>query len=140
VTGFSELVRDTVNERASVDGFLQCEVMVACQGRAAFGWHHHHRRVKGHGGSKRADTNQAANSLACCGDCHRYIHANPQTAYANGWLVKQSHKPSDVPVLRRHHWVLLSDDGTLTPADCVCGEVGSDGWVPGPCSCVEAEQ
>lgn len=141
MTGFSKEVRDLVRQRACADvdddRFVVCEVMARCPGRAVALYDLHHRRNRGAGGSKRPETNLAGNALAACRDCHAFIGAQPETAYCNGWLVRQNQTPAEVPVLRRNVWVRLDDAGNVTPAECVCGETGSDGWVPGPCSCVE---
>lgn len=137
MTGFSPKVRELLRARASVDGFVVCEVMAACQGRAAAVWEAHHRRPRGMGSSRRPDTNLPANGLMVCGDCHRFIESNRSVALSNRWLLRQNETPTDIPVLRRHVWVLLDNEGGFVPAECVCGEIGSDGWVPGPCSCVE---
>lgn len=137
MTGFSPQVKQLMRDRALMDGLIRCEVMAVCQGSAASLWQAHHRRPRGAGGSKRPETNQAANGLLVCGDDHRFIEANRETALRNGWLVRQNQTPSEIPVLYRHRWVLLSDDGSVTEADCVCGEIGSDGWYPGVCVCVE---
>lgn len=91
------------------------------------------------GGTKRPETNQAACGLGVCGDCHRLAESQREIAYANGWLVKQHHTPSEIPVLRRHAWVLLDNAGGFERVQCVCGEVTSGRWYPGQCSCVEGE-
>jgi 5-methylcytosine-specific restriction protein A len=138
VTGFSREVRQLVQERAGYEnGYIVCEIQACCQGRAVALYELHHRRARGMGSSRRPETNQAANSLAICRDCHSFAESQRETALRNGWLVRQNQTPADVPVLYRHRWMILSNDGSVTPADCVCGEVGSGGWYPGPCSCVE---
>lgn len=134
MTGFSSEVREIVRQRAG----WTCEVQVRCQSRA-MGWELHHRRPRGMGGSRRPETNSPANSLGVCADCHRFIEHHRDTARANGWLVRQVDNPATIPVLRRQVWVLLDDHGGFERAMCVCGEVGSGGWVPGPCVCVEGE-
>lgn len=140
MTGFSNEVRTQLQERASVDGFVQCEVMAVCQGRAASLWQAHHRRPRAAGGSRRPETNQAANGLLVCGDDHRYIESHRETSLANGWLLRQNQNPCEVPVLRRRVWVLLDNSGGFERAKCVCGEVGSGGrFEPDLCVCVEGE-
>jgi 5-methylcytosine-specific restriction enzyme A len=140
MTGFSREVRDLVAQRATEDldaQFVVCEVMAACPGRAVALYDLHHRRCRGAGGSKRPETNQAANALAVCRDCHRLIESQREIAYANGWLVKQQHTPAEIPVLRRHVWVVLDNEGGFERAQCVCGEITPGGWYPGVCVCVE---
>ncbi|WP_396921725.1 hypothetical protein [Mycolicibacterium sp.] len=34
-------------------------------------------------------------------------------AFDDGWLVRQSQSPKDIPVYRRGEWVLLLDDGYM---------------------------
>jgi 5-methylcytosine-specific restriction protein A len=141
MTGFSREVRDLVRQRATADldddRHVICEVMARCPGRVVALYDLHHRRCRGAGGSRRPETNLAGNALAICRDCHAFIESQREMAFRNGWLVRQSQTPADVPVLYRGRWVLLADDGTVTPADCVCGEISEGGWVPGPCTCVE---
>jgi hypothetical protein len=67
------------------------------------------------GGTRRPETNQAANGLAVCCRCHAWIESNRDRAKGNGWLVGQSDTPSSVRVLRRGRWVLLDDRGGVRP-------------------------
>lgn len=140
VTGFSKEVRELVAQRAGadldVDRYITCEVMVRCPGRVVAAWDLHHRRPRGMGGTKREESNMPAAALAACRDCHRYIEEHRDEALQNGWLVPQHHTPSEIPVLYRHRWMLLGDDGTVSEAQCVCGEITDSGWYPGPCSCL----
>ena len=107
MTGFSKTVRDQIDRRANG----MCE---RC-GLPALVVQHHHRRPRGAGGSKAADTNTAANALALCTECHTWIESNRVKALEVGWLVHQGHNPATVPVLRfGSDWVLLADDGTTT--------------------------
>jgi hypothetical protein len=143
VTGFSREVRELVKQRASIDldeRYVVCEVQCRCPGRAVALYDLHHRRNRGAGGSKRPETNLAANSLAACRDCHSFITVHPEMSYRMGWLVKQNQMPAEVPVYYRHRWCLLDNEGNVTPADCVCGETGPSGWVPQPCRCTEDAQ
>ena len=124
MTGFSTKVRKLVRDRALDfnDGFPVCEVMAHCQGFAAAA-HLHHRRARKSGGSRRPETNRAANALACCFNDHEWIEHNRAKAYQFGWLLKQHQTPSEVPVLRRGVWVLLDDDGGITPVAAPVGGV-----------------
>ena len=105
-TGFSPSVRGIVLERCA--GL--CEVC----GRQRMA-QIHHRRPRGAGGSKAADTNRASNALAVCSDCHSWIEHNRIKALSNGWLVRQGHSPRMTPVLYggAGGWVFLADDGGL---------------------------
>ena len=78
----------------------------------------HHRRPRGMGGSKDNGTNRLANLVALCRRCHDDIESNRARALVEGWLVPQGKDPAKVPVWSRLHggWVLLSDDGSITPA------------------------
>ncbi|WPH57747.1 hypothetical protein [Mycobacterium phage WXIN] len=77
----------------------------------------HHRRARGAGGSRRTDTNTAANCFAICAPCHLYVESNRTEAQDNGWLVRQGHSPGATPILyRQSQWVLLRDDGSIDEA------------------------
>lgn len=64
-----------------------------------------HRRARGMGGSRRADTNSAVNLGALCGSattpdgCHHWVESHPVEAAAEGWRVAQHEDPAAVPVL-----------------------------------------
>lgn len=86
----------------------------------------HHRRPRGMGGSRRPDTNAAANGLAVCRRCHDYVEAKRTWAHINGFLVLQGDDPTEVPVWWRcrHHsvhgkwtksWVRLDASGLIIP-------------------------
>lgn len=106
MTGFSKQVREIITERAGGC----CE---RC-GRRTWDMQAHHRRPRGAGGSRRPETNQAANGVLLDADCHRWIEANRASALSDGWLVRQSDTPATVPVFRRGVYVWLSDDGSIT--------------------------
>jgi hypothetical protein len=83
-----------------------CEVCGTALSRDAYEAHHRLRR--GQGG-----TDALANLLACCpglSGCHSRIHANPEWALANGWLVSSWGDPEREPVLVATRGVVL-----LTP-------------------------
>lgn len=67
------------------------------------------------GSTRRPETNGAANALWVCNLDHLRIESHRSLAYDNGWLVKQSQFPADVPVLRRGVFVLLRDNGDIIP-------------------------
>lgn len=78
-----------------------------------------HRKNRSQGG-----TWNLSNLLHVCGHgntdgCHGLIHQHPETAYANGWSVRQSRNPAEMPAwLTTEHgriYVWLHDDGTASP-------------------------
>lgn len=106
MTGFPKDVRDIITARAAG----ACEIGYFCRPAQI-----HHRRPRGAGGSKRADTNTASNGLALCQACHALVESHRTVALFYGWLVRQGNNPATVPMLRHHYeWVLLADDGTVT--------------------------
>lgn len=107
MTGFPPAVCDAIDNRA---GHL-CEV--CGQDRIA---ERHHRRPRGQGGSKRADTNTAANGLGVCRSCHALIESYRNVARLLGWLVQQNHHPADQPVLWRGRWMRLDAAGNCWEA------------------------
>ncbi len=102
MTGFPQAVRDMVLNRCG--GF--CEACGVDRPEQM-----HHRRARGAGGSRRADTNTASNALAISAACHALIESRREFALDRGWLVLQGHNPSEVPVVWQGTWVLLTDDG-----------------------------
>lgn len=107
MTGFSKKVRAVVTDRAAG----RCELC----GVTEAGLQYHHRRPRGMGGSRRADTNQASNCALLCPKCHCLIESNRTEAKKRGWLVRQGHNPAQVPVFREGRWVLLDDHGCVVP-------------------------
>ncbi|WNM74624.1 HNH endonuclease [Mycobacterium Phage Radiance] len=102
-TGFPPEVKELIWERAHG----RCE---RCNEYASDATAHH-RRPRGLGGSRREDTNVASNGLWACGACHRWAESYRAQAFADGWLVRQTQSPIQIPVLYRGQWVLLDDDG-----------------------------
>ena len=78
-----------------------------CGGRPAYDVHHRKNRSQG-------GTWAAENLMHLCRACHRHITTNPAEAYANGWSVRSSFDPADIPCLRRGQLVWLRSDGTYT--------------------------
>lgn len=107
-TGFSDEVRAMIFERA--DG--RCEICA----ESFSDMQYHHRRPRGMGGTRRADTNTASAGLYLCGEDHRIVEAYRVQAFDRGWLVRQSESPSEIPVERRGVSVVLRDDGSILPA------------------------
>ena len=102
MTGFPKPVRNLVQIRSQ-------GVCERCG--AAPGVQLHHRRPRSMGGSKRADTNVASNSLHLCVNCHAATESDRELSYRMGWLVRQGRDPAMVPVFRMGTWVLLNNDG-----------------------------
>jgi hypothetical protein len=75
----------------------------------------HHRKNRSQGGQWTP-----GNILHLCGDgttgAHGWITEHPLAAEINGWAVKSTENPSAVPVLYRGRWVLLDDEGGITPS------------------------
>lgn len=102
LTGFSPLTRKQILDRS---GGI-CEIRGTAEAEQI-----HHRRPRGMGSTRRPETNQAANALHACKDCHFDAEINRANAKKLGWLVPQHRNPTEVPVLRRGLWVQLFDDG-----------------------------
>lgn len=105
MTGFSKHVRDQITQRAE----RRCE---RC-GTPGLMFQLHHRRPRGAGGSKAADTNLASNGLNVCPPCHLWIEDHREDAFHYGWLVRQGQDPAEMPVWIGWRWVYLNDDGTV---------------------------
>ncbi len=80
-----------------------------------------HRKNRSQGG-----TWDLSNLLHVCGHgntdgCHGAIHQNPEAAYANGWSVRRSRVPSEMPAWLTTEYgriyVWLHDDGTKSPVE-----------------------
>lgn len=67
-------------------------------GDRGINWVLHHRRPRGSGGSRRADTNSPSNLVVLCAHCHAAVEGNRTDALAAGWLVSQWDDPARVPV------------------------------------------
>lgn len=82
-----------------------------------------HRRARGMGGTRRADTAAVTNGLLVCGSatsrggCHLAIEAHPAWALSKGYRVGQTRDPATVPVYIHHAgWVYLTPEGGYLPA------------------------
>ena len=114
MTGFSQHVKQMIFARS--EGY--CEVLsLACELAAT---EIHHRRPRGMGGTKKPETNYASNGLAICRRCHLKCEAMRSWAIDNGFIVRQSDNPAEIPVWWRSSWsgnrkamVLLDDGGAL---------------------------
>ncbi len=104
MSGFPAAVSCTISGRSGG----VCEVCGANLARQK-----HHRRPRQAGGSRRDDTNTAANGLDVCHGCHHLIEMNRALAYLVGWLLPQTQLPDRQRVLRRGDYVLLDNDGGI---------------------------
>lgn len=105
-TGFSAKVRDLIIARAG--GY--CE---RC-GQRAVDPQVHHRRPRGMGGTRRADTNEPPAGLFLCAACHIYVESHRRESLEKGWLVRQAKSPADTPVLyHMTYWARLTPDGAV---------------------------
>lgn len=130
---FTEEVRGIVLERSQ--GY--CELCgLSVMGRAEY----HHRRPRGMGGSKDPAVGTAANCLLLHPRCHLTVESYREKGKRTGFLVTQQDNPEEVPLRRWDGWVLLGEDGKMTPVDPPLPEdqngagVGDDGedYVPEP--------
>ena len=112
-TGFPDEVHAVVDLRS----FGRCEV--CGDGRVT---DHHHRRPRGSGGSRRVETNSAANCLALCHTCHRMVESHRSVALLMGWLLPQTTtRPGAARVMYRGEWRLLDAVGNvLTENGALC--------------------
>lgn len=101
--------RDVVYPRAG--GWCEIQLAGVCAGRAAQ-WHHRLNRSQG-------GTWAPSNGLHVCVPCHAYVTDGERAeAKAKGWAVAPGvTPPAEVPVLRRGEWVLLDDEGGITPVE-----------------------
>ncbi|MFC9768815.1 HNH endonuclease [Rhodococcus jostii] len=107
-TGFPRKVRDQLDERS---GGL-CEIC-----GTADATQRHHRRPRGSGGTRRTESNLAANGLMLCYRCHAFVEKEgrqTRVSYVRGYLVHQGDCPARVPVHYRGGQVaFLTDDGQV---------------------------
>ena len=96
-----------VDQRAA--GHCEARLSERCVG---VGQHYHHRKLRSRGGA-----DSAANLVHICHQCHTFIHSSPgaKRAKDEGWLVASYSDPCEVPVYRYRRWVLLDDQGGLSP-------------------------
>ena len=105
-TGPTQAVRDSV--------FARDRACIVCGGSDYL--QVHHRRARGMGGTRRAETNDAANLVLVCLEHHAWIESNREVALDRGLLVPQAGDPASVPLIRHGAWVFLTDDGRVL--DC----------------------
>lgn len=79
---------------------------------------YHHRRNRGMGGTKDVRAGQVSNALFLCPSCHRWVTDHKREAMQFGFVVSNfAPDPAAVPVFRYRQWVLLTDDGGISPAE-----------------------
>lgn len=105
---FTDEVRKQIQERSKG----RCEVC----GSLALYHQIHHRRPRGMGGSTDEACGTAANGIWVHPSCHQKIESNREQALLKGWLVPQGQNPAEVPFKKYNQWVLLGDDGTISPS------------------------
>lgn len=77
----------------------------------------HHRRPRAMGGSRRVDTNSAANLIFLCPACHLgWVEMQRSEALLAGFLLNQHQDPASEPACLRGRWVYLTPEGTKVPA------------------------
>jgi hypothetical protein len=79
----------------------------------------HHRRPRQMGGTKRPESNMAANLLVICGSgttgCHGHIESMRSEAYESGVLLRSMQDPESEPYRDNYgHWWTLTNNGTKT--------------------------
>lgn len=68
------------------------------------------------GGTTISYLNRPANLITLCSSCHRRIESERAWAYGNGLLLPSGGpRPYQRPIRRGDGWVLLDDDGGMTP-------------------------
>ena len=75
---------------------------------------YHHRRPRGMGGTKRADSGGPENAVVVHPACHVLIESNRNASLRDGFLVWQHKSPADSPILISGRWLLLNRDGSTT--------------------------
>lgn len=85
-------------------------------GEQGWAWSLSHRRPKGMGGSRRLDTDGAANLLVLCGSgttgCHGWVESQRTQALVAGLLLHSTEDPAAEPLLlRQDRWVYLTPEG-----------------------------
>jgi 5-methylcytosine-specific restriction protein A len=107
---FTENARSEIISRAAG----KCE---KCDGIVRSGGQIHHRKARGMGGTKSLESRSLANGLYVHPSCHAWIESHRAEAYENGWLVHSWQASVEVPVMRGHQKVLLTEDGRVVPSE-----------------------
>lgn len=67
-----------------------------CQRCGVRGQHWHHRRTRA---VKDEHQHCACNGITLCDDCHRWVHAHPEQARTEGFIVSRyTTHPGDTPI------------------------------------------
>jgi hypothetical protein len=78
----------------------------------------HHRLPRGGGAIWDPSRFALSRLVWLCRECHCSVESRRTLAEGIGLLVRHGVTPcSEVPVLRHGRWVLLTDDGLVTPTD-----------------------
>jgi hypothetical protein len=101
--------RDKVDDRATVDDEIVCEIWLP--GCTWYGTDWHHRRNHGQGGPW-----DPANGMKACRHCHDAVTVTRDEWSVNGWWLKEGEDWLTKPVLRRRQWVVLDNEGSFTPS------------------------
>ena len=73
----------------------------------------HHRKNRSQGGLWSAD-----NLLHVCHSCHVHVTTHPASAREQGWAVRSTANPAEVPVwLAGRGWHHLQADGSVAPTE-----------------------
>src|SRR6478609_5506343 len=85
----------------------------------------HHRLPRGLGGARWDPSRFALSRLVwLCRECHRWVESRRTLAYGLCLLVRHGVAPcSAVPAFRHSQWVLLTDDGLVTPTDAPAASI-----------------
>lgn len=110
--------RDTGFSPATAEAILQRDgACVRCGGglHGERGWDYslQHRRARGMGGSRQADTNAPQNGIVLCGSatsaggCHERVERLRAEARDHGWTIRQGDDPLLVPVVHFAHGLIF---------------------------------
>lgn len=103
----SAKTRAALRERSSGDPLLGlCEICGAPGNNA------HHRKNRSQGGLDVLSNLLLLDGSGTTG-CHGLVTTNPYWAYQHGYAVKSFEDPASKPVLLRHGWVRLDDNGSI---------------------------
>lgn len=103
--------RWTADEWATMNLLLEARAGGACErcGHECGKANRHHRKRRREGGDS------LSNIILVGSECHAEIHAHPELARREGFIVSVSRQPEDVPIhWQRRSWRTLHNDGTAT--------------------------
>lgn len=75
--------------------------------------HWHHRRSRS---VRDEHTHHPCNGVLLCAVCHAWVHAHPEKARNEGWIVSRYTDPGRIPFKTPTGWVLPACDGTWSAA------------------------